>query len=111
MALIITLPGATRELRYQPVDWLTPGAVRDVELEVLATADHDTATLACDSAGWLEASIDGGAWLAVPVDIRQGLDLGAPLAAGDRVPVTIRITIPTNNPRSQLIQLVTGTGV
>lgn len=123
MSAMLVHPGSRIQVRMLGVHHVAAGENRVVNLEVLATSDCPECRLGrrdgtLGSLGALEVSTDGGAtYSAVPdagAAAMVGPNLGA-LAAGARVPVSLRYTLPAapvGSPlaRSRAIGVVLGFG-
>ncbi len=109
--LRLVAPDGTYEIRHVSLDGMRIGVSEDVEYEVLYVDDHDVALFACDHAGYLQASVEGGGFSAVPTDVKNGFDLGAG-TAGQRKTLTVRVTIPGGTDvRDDVIEYELGIGV
>ncbi len=119
----LVAPGSLIGIRALPVGWMAPSTARTFALEVLAASDCPECRIcrrdgALGTLGTLEVSTDGGATYSTVPDAGSGAmagpNLGA-LAAGARVPVTLRYTLPAALPgaplaRSRSIEIPLGLG-
>lgn len=83
-----------------------------IDLDLVAVQKQSEARLACDQAGWLHVSSDGGSsYDPVSDSVQTGVDLG-PLAAGDRVAIKLKVLIPALTAvRRRFVDLNIGRGV
>ena len=110
MLRLVALDGAY-ELRHLDLAGMRINVSHDVALEVVATEAHTTALLACSHSGWLEASVAGGGYSAVPTDVESGFDLGA-FSSDERKTLTLRVKVPTGTDvRDDAVELYLGIGV
>ena len=109
--LRLVAPDGAQELRHLDLAGMRVNVSHDVELEVVASEAHTTALLACSHSGWLEASVAGGGFSAVPTDVESGLDLGSFNVDG-RKTLVLRVKVPTGTDvRDDAVGLYLGTGV
>lgn len=106
----LTVDGGRAELRHLPLDWLRPGVAHVVaDLELVADAPNAEAILYA-SEPWLEASLDGGGFVAVGTERAGAVDLGS-FVAGERKALELRVTVPAATPpRRHLVELRLGLG-
>ena len=121
---MLVYPGSLIEARWINVHHVAAAESRTVALEVLATSTCPECRVgrrdgSLGALGTLEISTDGGATYSTVPDAGAttmiGPDLG-PLADGDRVPVSLRYTLPAVAlgvvlARSRSIGVVLGFGV
>ena len=121
---MLVYPGSLIEARWINVHHIAAGENRVVNLEVLATSACPECRIgrrdgSLGALGTLEVSTDGGVTYSVVPDAGAGAMSGpnlGPLAAGDRVPVSLRYTLPAVAlgvvlARSRSIGVVLGFGV
>ena len=109
--LRLVAPDGIYEIRHIDLAGMRVNVGHDEELEVVATEAHTTALLACSHSGWLEASVAGGGFSAVPTDVQNGLDLGG-FSDIERKTLTLRVKVPTGTEvRDDVIGLPLGIGV
>jgi hypothetical protein len=107
--LRLVAPDGAYEIRHLDLAGMRVNVSHDIELEVVATEAHTTALFACSHSGWLEASVEGGGFSAVPTDVQSGLDLSA-FSDAERKTLALRVTVPPDV-RDDVIGLLLGIGV
>ena len=111
MSLHLVAVGTLAEIRRVPADFARVNVATIFDLEVVADAAHATAPLACDQAGWLHVSTNGGSsYTPVPTDVQAGVDLGS-FTAGQRRAIKLKLLIPAaTQVRQRSIGLLLGEG-
>ena len=110
-AVDLTKPDMQVPIRRLPVYDYELGAEYIFDLDVVASELVSEARLACDQAGWLHVSSDGGSnYDPIPDSAQAGVDLG-PLSAGSRVAIKIKVLIPAlTSVRRRFVALNFGIG-
>lgn len=107
----LVAPDGKHELRHVPVDWARLGQAYTEDVQVVSDIGHPNPVLWTDRQGWLEASVDGGAYQPVGVNRGQAVSLGA-LTAGVAKDLTLRVTVPlTETVRTETLALNLGGGI
>ena len=99
-------------IRRLPVYDYELGTEYIFDLEVVATVAVAEARLACDQAGWLHVSSDGGSsYDPIPDSAQTGVNFG-PMIAGARTAIKIKVSIPALTAvRRRFVALNFGMGV
>ena len=93
-AVYLAKPGMKVPLRRIPVYDYPLGTEYIIDLEVVASETVTEARLACDQAGWLHVSSNGGSsYDPIPDSAQTGVDLG-PMTADDRTAIKLKVSIP-----------------
>ena len=82
-----------------------------LDLEVVCAETTPEARLACDQAGWLHVSSDGGSsYDPIPDDVESGVQFG-PMTTGDRQAIKLKVSIPAlTSVRRRFVALNFGIG-
>ena len=107
----LSAPDGALEIRRVPFDHQRINVAATEVLELVAPQGHPGPVLWCDRNGWLEASVDGGAFQAVGADRASAAALGF-FVVGQRKTLELRLTIPpATSIRSDFIRLTIGLGI
>ena len=107
--VFFSLPNMSVPLRLIPIHRYKLGTEYVEDLDVVATEAVFEAKIACDQAGWLQISSDGGgSYDPLLTDASTGVDLGA-LGAGSRTPVKLKVSI-ASGVRRKFVEIIIGVG-